>query len=134
MQEFVWGDQFLIGVEMVDRQHRRLVDLYNQLQEKLNSDGFSGETLKDAIEGLLDYVQIHFDTEEQLMKESGYDQMQKHFAEHQQLTRHVYGLYQKQAGAIDYLGLMSFLQDWLQNHILGTDKKFGSFYVESQQA
>ncbi|PLX81116.1 MAG: hemerythrin [Desulfuromonas sp.] len=131
MQELFWNDEYKTGIEIVDHQHRALMEMYNQLLAQLNEEGDFRASLDQALQGLFDYVQTHFDTEEQLMKASHYDDFEKHREEHEHLTSQVFALYQKKGEGIDYLGVMSFIFNWLQHHILKTDKKFGTYYLQN---
>lgn len=131
MQEIIWNDDFKTGIEIVDHQHCALITMYNEFLAQFNEDGDCRASLDKALDGLFDYVQTHFQTEEQLMKSSHYKDFEKHLEEHEHLTKHVYALYQKKSGGIDYLGFISFIFNWLQHHILKTDKKFGLYYLEN---
>jgi len=131
MDKILWDDSYKSGIEIVDHQHCHLIEMFNGLLEQLNEEGDFKASLDEALDGLFDYVQTHFYTEEQLMKSSRYEGFDKHIEEHEHLTKHIYALYRKKNDGIDYLGFISFIFNWLQHHILKTDKAFGRYYLEN---
>jgi hemerythrin-like metal-binding protein len=69
-----WSPHFVTGIELVDRQHRGLVDLINEVAPLL---ACQEPVLADEVEILLDrlaaYAVTHFRDEEQLMGAAGMD-------------------------------------------------------------
>ena len=123
-----WNDYLKTGIDIVDQQHRGLVDLANETAAKLSSgDGLSVAEMRTLLGYLTDYAATHFSTEEALMALSGVDE--RHVTHHRQ--SHASFLQQVNA-MIDELGgngtltghqLMEFLGDWLIYHMLGEDQK-----------
>jgi len=87
------------------------------------------EFLDNTLDALVETTPMQFSTEEKLMDEHDYPEQGCHKREHTDLTRQVEEL------QIDYhagkaqltVPLSNFLNNWLVNHILGTDKRFGAF-------
>lgn len=84
MSRIEWRDEFATGIRSVDHEHRELVELLNQIVDKLESDedrelicGFLGEVLAR--------ISAHFALEEQVMREHSYDQYDDHKADHERL-------------------------------------------------
>jgi hemerythrin-like metal-binding protein len=68
MTFMVWNEHLETGIDIVDRQHRGLVDMLNQAAPLLAAS--SRESMRDIgplLDGLLDYAGTHFRTEEELM-------------------------------------------------------------------
>ena len=128
-----WNDSMCTGVDEVDRQHRILVDTLNQAATKLT--GEVAEALFEQItRDLLAYAIYHFDTEEQLMQRYRYaearpDEAASHLHQHRSFSEKVVQLREQaregDEGARN--ALLDFLQSWLVNHILTTDKRLGGF-------
>ena len=79
---------------------------------------------------LTNYTIYHFRTEEGYMEKYSYPALQSHRLEHQRFVQKV-GEFKSSydAGTIGLSNeVMHFLADWLKDHILGTDKKFGPFF------
>ena len=89
---------------------------------------------------MLSYALYHFDTEEDLMQEFGYqedgDAMQRHLEQHRAFSKQVVSARDSlRAGAnISAQELLEFLNTWLVNHILNTDRKLGAFIVAKRSA
>jgi len=79
---------------------------------------------------LVTYTKTHFSYEEKLMKEKNYPEYSKHLQEHINLTTQVTDMYNDyQSGKLQItMELLTFLTNWLSNHILGTDKKYSTFF------
>jgi hemerythrin-like metal-binding protein len=88
--------------------------------------------MDDIFTRLIDYVKVHFSTEEKLMAQYHYPDRQAHETQHIDLTTQVGKLYLKvKEGKLSVtIETMEFLKDWLNHHILETDKKLGAFLAE----
>ncbi len=125
-----WKDEYCVGIDSIDQQHRKLVNLINQLQTAL--DYSTGEEFeRDALEELVDYTKTHFSYEEGLMKDNDYPDYEPHKLQHQKMFKKVEEVLaeyeQDQETAMD--NAVDFLRDWLINHINGTDKQYSSYLI-----
>ena len=128
MSEMVWVDAYSVGIADIDRQHRKLIDLINQLDAAM-AKGQGKEILGKILGELIQYCSGHFATEEKLFDQYGYPDADEHKDKHQKMTGKVLSLQKQfQQGKITItFDVMDFLQKWLDKHILGTDKKYGPF-------
>lgn len=79
-----WKDSYSVGVADVDYEHREMIDLINDLHERLSSQ--SGELDTSAFLGkIFQAISAHFALEERFMQEKGYDQFSQHKNAHEQL-------------------------------------------------
>jgi len=83
----------------------------------------------EALDGLLDYVKIHFKAEEQLMQEHGFPDYADHRNAHINMTIKVAELQRikDKYRESDISDLIAFLTQWLMGHIMGVDKKYGVY-------
>ncbi len=126
-----WKDEYSVGIESIDQQHRRLVNLINQLHTAVTYS--TGEEFeREALDELVDYTKTHFTYEEGLMEQNGYPDFDAHKAQHVAMIQKVGEVlteYEKdQDTAMN--NALSYLSDWLINHINGTDKQYSSFLIE----
>lgn len=123
-----WSDNLSVNIKEIDEQHKRLVGMLNDLHDAMK-DGKGSSMTGHVLTGLIQYVGTHFATEEKYMKTHAYPDYLKHKAEHDALTKQAVDLQmQFKAGKpVLTVELMKFLRDWLSNHIVGTDKKYGPF-------
>ncbi len=128
MALFVWSDKYSVNIKEIDEQHKKLVDMLNELHDSMKA-GKGKEVLGSIFTGLIQYVGTHFATEERLMSSNAYPEYAAHKAEHTKLTQKALELQKNFQEGVPVLTveLMNFLKDWLQTHILGTDKKYGPF-------
>ena len=130
MTKFVWTDQLNIGIDVIDQQHRRIVEYINQLDDA-RSNGHSREEIGNLISDLVDYTISHFGFEESLQEEAGYPFSKSHRKVHELFTVRVSEFQARfEKGEDIGKGLNSLLVTWLFNHIKRDDVD----YVESVKA
>ncbi len=121
-----WTKQLSLGIESVDNQHQHLIDLANQLDEAV-ALGADRTTIINIVNNLVDYTVYHFQNEEQLMAAANYNPTlyASHQAEHQKFIEKMITVQSAALADINSLSadLMDYLVNWLNYHILNTDKK-----------
>lgn len=122
-----WSDKMSVGVESIDEQHKKLVNMINALNDALVR-GEADAVLVKIFDGLAVYTQKHFQYEEQLFAEHGYPMAADHKAEHDALIAQVVELKTKLDAGSAMIGieLMKFLKGWLTNHILKSDMAYSA--------
>ena len=126
-----WDDSFSVNVVEIDRQHQKLVNMINDLNDAMHQ-GKGKDILGKIISGLISYAGTHFKTEEKYFDRFGYPETNSHKKEHSDFVQNVSEFKNKyDSGALTLsIEVMNFLNNWLQNHIKGSDKKFGPFFNE----
>lgn len=125
---FEWSPRYDTGIELVDRQHKRLVDILNALYETIEADRLDGSELDADLQALLDYAHEHFSDEEALMAREHISQehLRIHRMEHRAFIHDVERLRALRASATDIGELgqrtATFVTTWLAMHILGIDQ------------
>ncbi|MGP1577414.1 MAG: bacteriohemerythrin [Treponema sp.] len=132
MKNFVsWNSSYDLGIDVIDKQHRHLVNLMNQLYNAcLEDKGVLDETFKLVMKELVDYVLFHFSAEEKLMESIHYTELKAHKQTHEHFIREVLAsvqAYQKGKQLVPNT-FVRFLRDWLFNHILLDDKAWARHY------
>ena len=126
-----WKDEYSVGIESIDRQHKKLLSLINQLQTAVDySTGDEFE--RDALDELVDYTKTHFSYEEGLLEQNNYPDFEPHKEQHKKMIEHVGKVlseYEKDHDTAMH-NAAEFLKEWLINHINGTDKQYSSFLIE----
>lgn len=121
----VWKDEFSVSNPEIDSQHQNLIDLINKLFKAFKAGKAKRET-KKIINDLVGYTSYHFATEERLFKQFDYKHADEHIREHEKLTQQV-KQFQKDVDSgrvtLSY-EIMNFLKEWLEKHILESDKKY----------
>lgn len=130
-KQFVeWKDEYSVGLKSIDDQHKKLLNLINQLQTAV--DFSTGEEFeREALDALVDYTKTHFTYEEGLMKDNGYPDYEPHKAQHEKMIKHVEAVlsdYEKDQDTA-MSNATAFLKDWLITHINGTDKQYSEYLI-----
>ncbi len=121
-----WDNSLSVGVDAMDAQHKKLVNLTNQLFDAMK-EGKGKEVLEGVLTELVSYTKEHFSAEERLMQEYNYPALAAQKAQHQELLTQVSDFCNKfNAGQLAIsIDLCDFLQKWLKVHICQEDKQYG---------
>lgn len=121
-----WTADLETGIQVIDEQHKRIIDYINEL-DHANQTGNAEET-SHALEGLLDYTITHFEFEEELQQKAGYPFLKAHQRVHEIFMKRVATFRERATKGENVTAeLLSMLKIWLSSHIKGDDKD----YVES---
>ena len=123
MTLLIWQDDMDTGIDIIDGQHRRIVEMINHLH--ITQKSMERFAVGEVIDELVDYTLSHFAFEEELMEEAGYPFSAAHKRVHEVFTKRVseYRL-RFEAGEDIVDDLRSMLSRWLFNHIRGDDKAY----------
>lgn len=123
-----WRDTYETGVAAVDTEHRKLVELIEAMHTSIR-DKEPKETVAQVIKELVEYTQDHFKNEETLMQNVQYPEIDEHKVEHQILIEEVAVYKERLLDSFPEVrqDFYRFLREWLINHILESDKKFGAY-------
>ena len=128
---FDFDSEFRLGIDSVDNEHVKLVDMLNEVHALL-SDGKRKEAKQYFNEALSSYVNEHFANEEKFMESIGFPFINEHRKIHENFKQSFYEL-RPRVEASDDAAFRSALSDaftWLIAHIGRTDKKYATFYLE----
>ena len=119
-----WNDSYLLGIPMIDNQHKKLFVILDNL-ETLNQKQEKSE-MHSLINELKNYVIYHFKTEEDLMVKSQSPNIDLHVMEHELFRKKVeefhHSYYNNNAELLNEM--ISFMRKWLLIHISGTDAEY----------
>ena len=126
-----WKDELSVDINTIDKQHKGLIALINELHEGMRV-GKGQDMLGETLTKLVEYTKMHFATEEKFFETYKYPGYVAHKSEHDKLTGQVLDFKSKfdNKQAVVTVELMSFLKDWLRKHIVGTDRKYSQFLIQ----
>ncbi len=131
-----WDSSYEVGIEKVDKQHKHLVGLTNELYNAcLGEKGELEEKFKEVMKELVEYVMIHFKDEEAIMEEIDYPDIAEHKQKHEKFVKEILVSVNAYKNGKQFVpnAFVRFLRDWLFNHILLTDKEMAKYYLSLQQ-
>ena len=126
MPRVIWDESFSVDVAEIDKQHKRWIEIINELHETLlGGEGVRDVTIK-TLRDMIDYVGYHFAFEEEYMQKNSFVDYPAHKAMHDDFVARIDKLYQDEMAGEMVLNtqVMKMLVSWLQNHILSEDKKY----------
>jgi hemerythrin-like metal-binding protein len=131
MEPVQWNSELELGIKEIDEQHRRLVDILNEVIHRKTS-GSAGRKLEQIIEDLVDYTDYHFKAEEQIMERFGYGGLAEHRRMHDGFSDRLRVLYLNTASGDGERTdeILDFLKEWLLHHIMKVDRQYAGLVNE----
>jgi hemerythrin len=122
MAHIEWSNELSVGVEVIDKQHQRIIEYVNKLHDNLHDKVALADVLEDTIE----YTESHFGFEEAMMEEAGYPYIHAHKRIHDLFIRRV-ARYKERFDAGEDVAeeLHDTLVRWLVTHIKSEDANYG---------
>ncbi len=118
----LWKTEYSVNNELIDLQHRYIFELCRTLTQ-LQDQPVNGLSIKEAVAGLLDYIELHFREEEELYR--SHPQFLAHRAMHQELIRKTEEFASKlEVGSLELSALVDFVYEWIIGHITQTDIRY----------
>jgi hemerythrin-like metal-binding protein len=134
MSNINWSDELSISNFKIDEQHRKLIDIANNLLQAIHKNAPKKE-FSTILHGLREYTVFHFNDEEEYMKSIGYPYLNQHVDEHMQIKKKVKD-FQHSVFVGDYIDknlIREMLKSWLIDHILNCDLKIKE-YINSKES
>jgi hemerythrin len=150
MSAILWQESWTLGIDLIDAEHRSLVEGVNQLAARFTSDhphagepvGMAGgdapldpvathAALMTALDALAEQAREHFKHEENLMRAIDYPELASHRSEHALLlAEYVEMVRDLQRQRLIHLDseMVQSLHHWLVSHMVGADKDYADYY------
>jgi hemerythrin-like metal-binding protein len=130
MKEVKWTDDLSVGVDLIDAQHKMLIQHLNNLTQSLASHEGPGK-ITTTLSFLIEYTHFHFSAEEKHMAANNYPGLDAHKIQHEAFKQTLDNLEDdfKEEGPTHMLAqdIDTLLVNWLLKHIQGIDVEFGTF-------
>eukprot|EP01012_Entosiphon_sulcatum_P043233 TRINITY_DN57471_c0_g1_i1.p1 TRINITY_DN57471_c0_g1~~TRINITY_DN57471_c0_g1_i1.p1 ORF type:complete len:696 (+),score=106.66 TRINITY_DN57471_c0_g1_i1:104-2191(+) len=129
-----WTEEYSVNVPLIDEQHRVLFEMVDTLRIGV-LEGHEKAAVGRVLKGLIDYCEEHFESEELVMQQIGYPELEQHAAIHQQFVDKCMRWAQEFADdQLDVSRVLEYLQRWLVNHILISDTKIAAYAQARKQS
>lgn len=124
-------DNLITGNEMIDTQHKELIEKINQLLQAVETSKDKVVAVK-TLDFLNEYVCYHFKEEEKLQEQAGYPGLADHKKQHEILKNTVADLtnmLEEEEGPSNAFveQLNKKVIDWLYRHIEGFDRSVAEY-------
>lgn len=128
-----WDDSMSVGNEEIDKDHKKLLGMINQLQTAAHYQT-DADLAGEIMDELVAYTRYHFEREEGLMQKHHYTGYDAHKSQHDAMIKQISRFYDEyrfdQTRTIESLAL--YLKTWLVNHINGSDQEYVPFLKDKK--
>lgn len=131
MEQIAWTEDVSVEVAIIDRQHKRLIEMINRLITDPETTTKS-ETISELLTDMTNYAQEHFATEEELMRQHNYLHLEEHVAQHRAFRKKTVDFCTAttlDVGTVPQT-MLRYLSNWLLEHILTSDMAYKPFFRE----
>ncbi len=124
-----WSKSVVLNVPILDEQHKNMVDLTNQLHGLLETKNKT--QINKTLKSILDEMEIHFETEDKLMKESKLPLFFSHKLEHERFYNKLNNIYFRVESGEKQLTLdnLKMIKIWFFNHIEFKDRSLADHVI-----
>jgi len=130
-----WRKDLEIGIEMLDNQHKLLVEAMNNLLEA-SAAGKAKQEVGKTIEFLSDYVITHFNYEQEYQRKYDYPKYDEHLRMHRFFLKEVDDMkmrFEQEGATLQFIVQFNKkIVDWFINHISKADKDYAE-YISSMK-
>lgn len=118
------------GLAAIDGEHRLQARLIEAIERAL-SEGRGGAEVETLLDQLVELTNVHFLTEQLLMRFHSYPLYEAHVAEHDTLISHIQKVRDSHRAGDAKLGLETLraIRDWHHGHVGGMDRTLAEFVV-----
>ena len=119
-----WQDDFIIGVASIDREHRDMIDMINELHTQLSASP-PVDTVMSFLGEIHAGIAMHFALEEKLMRADKYDQYEDHKRDHERLLDEIRDIMDQYEDSqyFDEQRLAQELTQWFMVHFKTKDAR-----------
>ncbi len=134
MSLIIWDDSLITGIDMIDAQHKILINKVNKLQSCIQNEN-SFNNLSILLDELLEYTIYHFEMEEELFSNSQYSEKDSHLKEHAAFSNYIKGFLdvKNRDNILEAKNLLKYLNNWIVYHIKEVDMKYVPFLKEKME-
>jgi hemerythrin len=133
MSKIEWSDSLSVGVELIDEQHKMLIQRLSDLSSAFRMGMEQNKVIK-TLDFMIDYTDFHFSTEEKVMAENDYPGLEEQKEQHEEFKGTLNNILEdyREEGTTPAIAtsINVFLLNWLMKHIMGSDSKLGEFLNE----
>jgi len=124
---FSWREEYSTNVESMDKDHMFFLEKANTLYQLIVAN--DQQAFLETLDQMIQFAQNHFKAEESLMKAHDFPDYRIHHKKHKRIIREALEVKKKiQENRMDVDSeFVNYLKDWIINHILTEDRKYGAF-------
>ncbi len=119
-----WREEFSVGVDAVDHEHREMIELINDLDNAMEKDAEHADVIRSLGE-IYARIAAHFALEEKIMRDARYSALEAHKQDHELLLDELSDVIDSVDvdGRYDRDDLSRTLDRWFSDHFRTHDAK-----------
>ena len=119
-----WRDEFCVGVDAIDHEHREMIAMINELDAAMQ-EAASQDVVVEALGDIYSRISAHFALEEKIMRDLHYDEFPAHKQDHELLLDKLLDVIDSVEfeGRYDRAALSQELDTWFSDHFRTHDAK-----------
>ena len=129
-----WSEKFEVGIDHIDKQHKDLIKLTNDLYKACRTVTKLNKTFKNTMSQMVEYVRFHFSTEIEMLERINYPNVAVHKKQHDEMVKNILISVQDYNAGNKFVpnSFVRDLEDWIFSHIAISDRDY-SVYVKDQK-
>lgn len=129
LKRLAWDAALSVGNDMLDSQHRHLLDLLDTLADHAEHGvGDAVSEYHEALNNFADFLRLHYRTEENLLAAGGYPALEEHKEEHIRHQSDLLDFFMSACdGHLDKAAIHDFICTWLVDHVVRADLKYKGY-------
>ena len=128
---FDWKNEYSVGIDAINKQHKVIIELMNDLFESIR-DSREDMIIKEVLEEMLKYSNYHFGLEKSLFEKYNYSKSEEHLREHDYFIGKIELLMKELKSNIQSVPIetLDYLKNWFQNHMMKKDIDYSKYFQE----
>ena len=128
-----WYETYNLNRNHLDARNQEMIDIINDLVVA-QQNGTIQFVIADVYKKAIDYAEINFASEEDIMNKCNYPATAEHIREHNEFKQEILELSREWQEGDVFISLktLRYLKDWAVTHLLGTDKEFGEYLASKE--
>jgi len=120
-----WSDNYSIGLNIIDQQHKKWIDLINSLYKAFKNE-VSKEEMNEEILKLLDYTDYHFGFEEKYLEDFNCNDEEAHKKTHEVFVTKIknFQIQYTEGNEDAVYKLIVYVNNWVLHHIQEKDMAY----------
>jgi hemerythrin len=126
-----WSPTFSVGITFIDDQHKALLNLTNDLFKHCVGDEQAERAyFQKVIQEAVNYVKVHFATEETIMLKTRFEGYREHKRQHDSFVLTVLDQVKdfNEGKKFNLINFTKFLKEWILAHIAVSDKRYFEYF------
>jgi len=129
------SNSFSCGIKLIDDQHIELVNMINDMYNQVSgSENMEYDNLYKIINKTIEYIKLHFATEEKLMFAAEFSGYAEHKQVHNSFILTVLETTNDfKSGKVSLYSFTKFIRDWVFSHIAVMDKQYFIYFKQLEE-